>query len=336
LIYLLENIRDYTEKNLHLLSHTIMEPAFKPWELSDFLGRQKVDRAMLNETPQLKLIETLHRTAYRGGLGNGLFTPEYMLGKHDRDMLLKYVDSYFTSNRAAIVGLGVDHDRLLEQVDKKFPMPTGDRGGKGESKYVGGESRIDTNSDMVYVCVAAEGASAKNQKDMLSLSLFQHMLGSGPRVKYSLGAATKLGQAALKAAQNPSAVSSLNVSYADSGLFGFSLVCSAKEAHKVVKAVVSQLRESAKSISEQDLNNAKNALKATIFFSYEDQDNLLEDIGTQALTYGNVFSAKEIEKAIDSISLQDISSITSKVIKGKGVMSAVGKLHNVPYLEDLV
>ncbi len=92
---------------------------------------------------------------------------------------------------------------------------------------------------------------------MIALSLFQHVLGTGPRIKYSLGGAAKLGQAALKAAESPCAVTSLNVSYSDSGLFGFGLVCSAKEAHKVVKAVVTQLRDSAKNISEQDLKIAK-------------------------------------------------------------------------------
>jgi len=68
----------------------------------------------------------------------------------------------------------------------------------------------------------------------------------------------------------------------------------------------------------------------------EDQSTLVEEIGSQALTSGQVISMREYEKAVDSISAQDVSSLALKVIKGKGAMASVGKLYNTPYLEDLV
>jgi len=157
MIYLLENTRDYTEKNLGYLSDTVMAPAFKPWEISDNLYRQKTDLALLNETPQLLLMEALHKAAFRGGLRNSLYSPEFMLGKHSRQSLTQFVEQHFVSNRTAIIGLGVDHDKLLQQVEKKFSMARGDRGNTGESKFVGGEVRVDTNSDVTYVAIGAEG-----------------------------------------------------------------------------------------------------------------------------------------------------------------------------------
>ena len=32
-------------------------------------------------------VEALHKAAYRHGLGNSLFSPEYMVGNHNQDML---------------------------------------------------------------------------------------------------------------------------------------------------------------------------------------------------------------------------------------------------------
>jgi hypothetical protein len=91
----------------------------------------------------------------------------------------------------------------------------------------------------------------------LALSLFQTLLGTGPRIKCNLGVNTKLGQAVAKATENPSAVSSFNISYADTGIFGLCIAANANDVHNVVKAAVTQLRESAKNISEQDLKDAK-------------------------------------------------------------------------------
>jgi len=92
---------------------------------------------------------------------------------------------------------------------------------------------------------------------LLALSLFQTLLGTGPRIKYNFGTNTKLGQAVAKASNSPSAITGFNISYSDTGIFGFSVAAAAKDINNVVKAAVTQLRESAKNISEQDLKIAK-------------------------------------------------------------------------------
>lgn len=155
--YFLEQNRDHTVTNLRFLSDTITAPAFKPWELSDNVNRQKVDLAFLKENPNILVLENLHKAAFRGGLRNSLFSPDFMLGKHSQESLQRYVEDHFVSNRTAIVGLGIEHDLLLEQVESKFSLARGDRGNSGESKFIGGESRQESNSDVTYAAVVAEG-----------------------------------------------------------------------------------------------------------------------------------------------------------------------------------
>ncbi len=170
MIYVLENTRNYTDKNVVYLSDTVMSPAFKPWEISDNLYRQKTDLAFLKESPQLLLMESLHKTAFRGGLANSIYSPDFMLGKHTHEMLNKFVEQHFVSNRTAIVGTGIGHEELLELVEKRFSMSRGDLGNSGESKFVGGEIRLDTGSDITYVAVGAEGVGYAFSSLVLSLS----------------------------------------------------------------------------------------------------------------------------------------------------------------------
>ncbi|CAG2104811.1 unnamed protein product [Medioppia subpectinata] len=336
-IYVLENDGNYTDRNLKYLSDTVLQPAFKHWQIKDNLYRQKADLSYYRDSPQLVLIEALHSAAFRGGLRNSIYSPDFMIGKHSTDQLADYVDRHFVSNRTAIVGVGIEHNQLLERVDKWFStMSRGDRGNSGQSKFVGGEARVDTNSDTTYVAVAAEGVGSKNQKDVLSLSLLQTILGTGPRVEFSDGSHTKLGEAVAKTTSEPFAVSAFNINYTDTGLFGITVAASAQDIHKAVKAAVTQLRASAKSISEEELKNAKHSLKATTLLAAEDQNVLVEELATQSLNAGQVVSLTDYEKAVDSITVQDITGLANKIVKSKGAMACVGKLQNAPYLEDLL
>jgi len=337
LSYILEVNRDDFADKLSYLADVVTRPAFKPWELVDTLSRTKTDVALVKENPQLQLIEKLHKAAFRGGLANSLFMPKYMIGKHRHADLVQFVKNNFVTNRIAVVGLGVDHDQIIEAIEKKFNFASGagDVTKHAESKFIGGELRKNNSSDITYAAVVAEGAGLRSQKDALALMLFQQHLGTGPRVRYSTGTSSRLSKAAAKVAEEPFAVSSLNISYADTGVFGVTLAGHAKEMHKLLKAVTSQLRECAKSFSETDLKAAKNALKSGIFMSTESQSNLLEEMGAQAVATGQIFSTGDVEKLIDAITVNDVTSATAKIVKGKGAMSAVGKLYNTPYLEDL-
>ncbi len=80
----------------------------------------------------------------------------------------------------------------------------------------------------------------------------------------------------------------------------------------------------------------RNNLKATTLMATENPSALVEELGAQALISGQILNTSDYEKAVDSLSVQDVSSLALKIIKGKGAMASVGKLYNTPYLEDLL
>lgn len=156
--YVLENIRDYSDVNIRFLVDTVVHPAFKPWELKDYAYRQKTDLALLKENIPLRLLEDLHKSAFRGGLQNSLFTPEYRVGYYEHGELVQWVNDYYVTDRTAVVAIGVDHEELVRTVENQFTLNTAGKGSSGESRYGGGEIRTDVKSDLSYVAVASEGA----------------------------------------------------------------------------------------------------------------------------------------------------------------------------------
>lgn len=171
---------------------------------------------------------------------------------------------------------------------------------------------------------------------MIALSVFQAALGGFPRVKYSEGQASQLGAAAASATQNAFALNAINISYSDTGLFGFAVATAPQDVDKVVKAVVKKLREAGKGLTESQLNNAKNALKSEALQALEQSSSLMEEVGTTVLNGGQPVTPDNLAAAVDAITLNDVNSVAAKVVKGKVSIAALGQVGNVPYLEDLL
>lgn len=82
-------------------------------------------------------------------------------------------------------------------------------------------------------------------------------MGTGPRVKYSGGLNSPLASAAAAASQHGTSVSSFNIAYSDTGLFGFVVAGHGNEIDKIVKAVVSKMKDVSKNLNESHLTTAK-------------------------------------------------------------------------------
>lgn len=76
-------------------------------------------------------------------------------------------------------------------------------------------------------------------------------------MKYSDGKVSPLGAAASQATQHPFALTGINVSYSDTGLFGFAVGAAGADIHNVVKAIVKKMREVGKGLNEGQVKTAK-------------------------------------------------------------------------------
>jgi len=161
-------------------------------------------------------------------------------------------------------------------------------------------------------------------------------LGSLPRVKYSEARNTSLGAAAGQGTQHPFSLAGINVNYSDSGLFGFAVGAAASDVHNVVKNVVKKMREVGKGLTEAQLKTAKQQLKAHVLMSFEEQNQVLEELGVQLLNGSTPLGVDNAESAIDALSLNEVNEVVSKTLKGKVAIAAVGSVSNVPHAEDLV
>ena len=114
---------------LSLISDTVLNPAFLSEELEIQKDAALYETREISNKPEMILPEILHDVAYGGkGLGNPLVCPDDRIGLINGDLLRHCVSDWYRPERMVIAGAGMQHEQLVELVDKHFstlkPLPS--------------------------------------------------------------------------------------------------------------------------------------------------------------------------------------------------------------------
>ncbi|XP_017087593.2 cytochrome b-c1 complex subunit 2, mitochondrial [Drosophila bipectinata] len=324
--YTVTTTTDNAEVGLRYLQD-LLQPAFKPWELTDNA------KTLLNQldavSKEQRVVELVHKAAFRKGLGNSIYSPRFQLGKLSSESLLHYVCETFAAGRAAVVGVGIDIN-TLSGFAQTLQFPNG--GAKPESpNWYGGDARKDTAGHQTVVAVAGQGGAASNHKEALAFAILEQAVGAGAATKR--GNSAGLFGDAIANAGGSAAVKAINASYTDAGLFGFVVSADSKNAGKAVDFLVRALKSGA--VSDKDVARGKALLKARVISQYSSDSGLIKEVGRQAALTRNVLEADALLAAIDGISQSEVQAAAKKVGSSKLAVGAIGNLANVPYASDL-
>ncbi|CAH1277368.1 cytochrome b-c1 complex subunit 2, mitochondrial-like [Branchiostoma lanceolatum] len=338
MVYKVDCLRDEMQSTLGYLASIVSAPIFKPWEVSSIEDRMAVEMACVEKQPGIAVSEMVHAAAYRDSLGNSLYAPEVMVGKHTPGMLTEFMQQCYTSQSMALVGLGTDHDTLVQLGEDLFSVSTGPPADKAPAKYVGGvDSRTHIPGPISTAAIVTEGSSL-NSTDLLSLGVLQRLLGAGPYVKWGSDiASSRLNRGVAQATQMPFSTTCFNANYTDSGLFGLLATAPAEQMGTVLKAAVSQYGAITKGdVQDADVQRAKSQLKAAVLMSMEDSANVLEDLALQAVETAAYVSPDQVAAQVDSITTDQIVKVAKRVFNGKPTMASLGDLSSTPHLDQLV
>lgn len=301
--YTIEVTRDHLETALRCIENAVVGQVFKPWEVQDSLPRLKVDLA--NISHQVRAIELLHRAAYRTGLGNSLFSPKYQVGKISSETLQHFYSSNFTTNKAAVAGVNIDH-QILTGFAQNLALESG-KGTQNDCKYHGGtDARKEKGGRQASVAVATNGGSWANIQEGLAFEVLQY--AAGVRASTKRGAANGALTKIIQAAAPNSAVAALNAVYSDNGLFGFVASGPSKEIGSAVEAGIKALKSA--SLSDDDVARGKAGLKADIAFAYETDSSLISTLAGQSALLGQAHSLSSMFAAIDAVQASDVKSVS--------------------------
>uniref|UniRef100_A0A8C6PXN9 Ubiquinol-cytochrome c reductase core protein 2a n=1 Tax=Nothobranchius furzeri TaxID=105023 RepID=A0A8C6PXN9_NOTFU len=318
MVYTADCLRDDIEPLLEFLVNVTTAQEFRPWEVNELTPRVKIDKALVQQCPQMNVMEMLHEAAYKNALSNSLYCPDFMVGRISSEQLHSFVEDNFTSGRMALVGLGVNHSILKQVGEGLLGARSGARAPVTKAVYRGGELRLKNSDDLVHALIVSEG-SVTGSAEANAFTVLQRILGAGPYVKRGSGPSSKLSQGIAKATTQPFDVSRRTKS-----------LCFCLRATQTD----TRLEINIPAVSPTFCFH-RNQVKAECLMSMETSECLLGEIGAQVLTTAAYQAPESVLQAIDAVTKDDVMKAAKKFVDGKKTMAASGHLVNTPFVDEL-
>jgi predicted Zn-dependent peptidase len=130
-------------------------------------------------------------------------------------------------------------------------------------------------------------------------------------------------------------VSGINTHFSDSGLFGFSIEGAASHSQDLLAVLLEEFNKLKDRITDEELSRAKNILKMNILMAMERQEDRLEEIARNYMTFGDLTFHQYCDK-IDAVTSEQINRVMARTLGGKPTMLVTGGAINlVPTITDV-
>ncbi|GBO15045.1 Mitochondrial-processing peptidase subunit alpha, partial [Araneus ventricosus] len=126
-----------------------------------------------------------------------------------------------------------------------------------------------------------------------------------------------------------------NHSYSDSGIFCILASAHPSQLRELVDIIVSEFKNLTSQISRPELERAKTQLQSVLLMNLESRPVMFEDIGRQVLATGSRKEPEYFIQEIAKITADDIHSISTKLLKTKASVAALGDLKQLPSLKEI-
>ncbi|KAI4329194.1 hypothetical protein L6164_021484 [Bauhinia variegata] len=340
--YTFDALKTYVPQMVELLVDCVRNPVFLDWEVNEELRKVKAALGELSNNPQGLLLEAIHSAAYAGALANPLLVPELALDRLDGTTLEEFVAENYTAPRIVLAAYGVEHEELLSVAEPLLSdLPRVPRHEEPKSVYVGGDFRRQGGSGGTHIAIAFEVPGGwQKDKDAIVLTVLQMLMGGGGSFSAGgpgKGMHSRLYLRVLNEYQQIQSFSAFNSIFNNTGLFGIYASTSSDFVAKAVDIAAKELTAIATpgQVSEIQLNRAKESTKSAVLMNLESRMITSEDIGRQILTYGERKPVEQFLKAVDEITLNDITKISQKIISSPLTMASYGDVINVPNYESV-
>ncbi|GAB6028112.1 hypothetical protein CHUAL_002330 [Chamberlinius hualienensis] len=309
-------------------------------------GEQEIERersVILREMQEVEsnlqevVFDHLHATAFQGTpLGRTILGPTKNIKSINRGDILEYVNTHYKGVRMVLAGAGgINHDELVQHakkhlsgitnkyIDVEIPVVK-------PCRYTGSEVRVrDDSMPLAHIAIAVEGCGWDNA-DNLPLMVANTLIGSWDHSHG--GGANVASYLARDAATYNTCHSfqSFNTCYKDTGLWGIYYVCEGMKCKEMLKAIQAEWMRICNSVTEFEVQRAKNLLRTNMLLQLDGSTPVCEDIGRQMLCYGRRIPLPELDARIEAIDAKVVREVCNKYIYDRcPAVAAVGPVENL-------
>jgi processing peptidase subunit alpha len=339
----------FTDSDLELIRQTIQ------FELED-IGMRPDQEPLITDL--------IHGAAFRSNtLGLPKLCPSDNVDRIDSKLLYNYLKLYHDPSRIVLAGVGIDHDKLVEQAQKYFveekpiwqtneSLVQGisvDQFDRSLAQYTGGLKQVEKDlsnlcpgpspiPNLAHFSIGFEAASHRVLEDYVPTCVLNMMMGGGGSFSAGgpgKGMYTRLYTRVMTQHYWVHNATAYNHAYADGGLFCINASAHPSRLGDVAEIIGRECKEMAGSIDPVELSRAKTQLKSMLLMNLEARPVHFEDIARQVLANGHRKTPQFFLDAIERVTEDDIHRIVDRMLKSKISIAALGDTSKLPRLEDV-
>jgi len=290
--------------------------------------------------------DRLHMTAFRDcSLGNTLVGPFDNAENLSAGVIQEYLARAHCAENTVLSAVGpASHAEVVAAAEAGLGgLSAGAAVAPSQAPYFCGAELIYRNDDMgptAYISVAWEGVPSRSP-DTVAFMLMSQIIGSYKK-DTGLVPGTISGNRTVNGVANKMGVgcadvfNCFNLSYKDTGLFGYYIQCDEVAVEHAVGELMFGINLLSFSVTDEEVERAKRELKIKLFGGSGTASEACLANGQQMLQFGRGVPPAEMLLRIDALDSEEIKRVAYKYLNDADICAtALGPLHGMPFYMDL-
>jgi len=301
---------EYLEKGIELLSDIFLNSTFPEEDIEKEKKIIKEEIKMVEDTPDDYVHDLSNQTIWgQYGLGQSVLGRRETIRAFTRDDMMSHIKKYYGTKDIVISCAGKFEQRtLLSMLNKSLGnLRRGSEPERGDPPLF--RSKVDViNKDLseAHMCLGIKGIPHASTERYCLFTL---------NTIFGAGVSSRLFQEIREKRGLAYSIYSFIASYIDTGLWGVYAGVSRKKVREVMELILKEIDSLKETVTETELQRAKNQLKGNIILGLESTSSRMNNIARQEIYYGKYYSPKEIIHMIESITLNQIKNLAEKIVQ---------------------
>lgn len=305
-----------------LAFEVISDMMFRPTLDPDELKREKkvVEQEMLEayDTPDDHVFDMLQSAMFAGqAVGRPILGSKTSLKPADAANLRQFAASLYAPSRMVVcVSGGVMPQEVLAAAKGRFDIVSSPAGlPQPEPARFTPTSQTQTRRIEQANLAMAWQAVSRYSDDIIPLRLFSEILGGGM--------ASRLFQSAREERGLAYSIDAWVTPYRDTGVFGISAGCAAKDVAPLIELSRQGLADLAANPAAEELERAKAQFTTGLFLNFEGAASRSSTFASQVSTFDKVFTLDEVASQIEAVTRDDLCRVGQALVAQPQYASAL-------------
>ena len=323
--YYVKVLDEHLPRAFDLIADLVTAPLFETGELDRERNVIMEEIKMVEDTPDDLVHEVFVANFWPDHpLGRSILGTAETLATFDHDRVTSYFRSVYTPRNLVVAAAGnVEHRRFVEMVEQYLSRMEDRPADLASSAPTYATSRVVISKDLeqAHLMMGTRCPSMMSD-DRYAVHTLNVILGGGM--------SSRLFQTIREDHGLAYAVFSGVNTYTDAGYLSVYAATSPEQIGDVIRLSVAEFAKlKAETVSDAELQRAKDQLKVSIMLSLESTSARMSNLARQEIFFGRQFTLDEILSRIDRVTAADVQRMAGEIFGEEMAVTAIGQIESV-------